>query len=205
MHHQTYDELDWLAFCYVAGELSAKDAETFEARLADDQPAREAVAHAVGIAYTLAAAAREVREQEATADLRGTRRHASSIFGRWVWATVAAAACLAGLWAYRSWWLPVRLSGVSQEVAHKEVPTSSAGTPQQLAVLWNHVREAWTDSSLEKSWPEMVDVVEPYEELSPLPAEDLLAANSPPTWMLAAVRADGDIIGTAGFADPQEN
>lgn len=43
-------ELFWLAFCYVAGELSDIDAEEFEVRLEADQAAREAVAQAVELA-----------------------------------------------------------------------------------------------------------------------------------------------------------
>src|SRR5260221_6300185 len=48
--------LDWLAFCYAAGELQAAEAERFEARLADDQGAREALARAVELTQTVAAA-----------------------------------------------------------------------------------------------------------------------------------------------------
>src|SRR5437773_11933032 len=50
------NELDWLAFCYAAGELDAAEAEAFEARLADEQPAREALACAVELTQTIAAA-----------------------------------------------------------------------------------------------------------------------------------------------------
>jgi ferric-dicitrate binding protein FerR (iron transport regulator) len=42
-----YTDLEWLAFQYVAGDLSEAEREIFEARLADDQLAREAVASAV--------------------------------------------------------------------------------------------------------------------------------------------------------------
>src|SRR5215471_2191078 len=48
--------LDWLAFCYAAGELDPADAELFEARLAEDQSAREALARAVELTQTVAAA-----------------------------------------------------------------------------------------------------------------------------------------------------
>jgi hypothetical protein len=53
---QTPDDLDWLAFCYAAGEMSASDAEAFEARLATDQSAREALARAVELSETVATA-----------------------------------------------------------------------------------------------------------------------------------------------------
>ncbi|HMC10306.1 MAG TPA: hypothetical protein VKH44_03415, partial [Pirellulaceae bacterium] len=50
------NDLDWLAFCYAAGELDSAEAEQFEARLADDQSAREALARAVEFTQTVAAA-----------------------------------------------------------------------------------------------------------------------------------------------------
>jgi len=50
------NELDWLAFCYAAGELDASEAEAFEARLAEEQPLREALARAVELTQTIAAA-----------------------------------------------------------------------------------------------------------------------------------------------------
>ena len=34
----TLSELDWLAFCYVARELSADESKTFEERLATEEP-----------------------------------------------------------------------------------------------------------------------------------------------------------------------
>src|SRR5688572_20635116 len=49
-------ELDWTAFCYLAGELNAQDQSAFELRLADDQAAREALARAVELTQVVAAA-----------------------------------------------------------------------------------------------------------------------------------------------------
>jgi ferric-dicitrate binding protein FerR (iron transport regulator) len=45
----------WQAFLYVSGEMSPAEAEEFEAQLADDQTAREAVADAVQLLATMAA------------------------------------------------------------------------------------------------------------------------------------------------------
>ena len=44
----------WHAFRYIADELSADETEQFEARLADDQVAREAVARAVELSQAIA-------------------------------------------------------------------------------------------------------------------------------------------------------
>ncbi len=47
-------DLSWTAFRYVAGETSSAEADAFEARLADDQAAREAVAAAVELSGAIA-------------------------------------------------------------------------------------------------------------------------------------------------------
>lgn len=46
---QTFEpnDLEWLAFCYVADELDASERESFELRLDQDQEARDAVASVV--------------------------------------------------------------------------------------------------------------------------------------------------------------
>lgn len=56
MADQEQDELDLAAFRYVAGEMTPDEAIGFEVRLADDQPAREAVSRAVALAERLAEA-----------------------------------------------------------------------------------------------------------------------------------------------------
>lgn len=52
----TQNELAWLANCYVAGELSADETVAFEARLANDDAACEAVARAMELNLAIAAA-----------------------------------------------------------------------------------------------------------------------------------------------------
>jgi len=59
------EELDLLAFRYVAGEMPPLEAATFEARLADDQAARLAVSRAVGLSQLLAAATSPAAEPAA--------------------------------------------------------------------------------------------------------------------------------------------
>jgi len=50
------NDLDWLAFRYVAGELPDDEAASFESLLADDQAARDAVVQAVELSQTILAA-----------------------------------------------------------------------------------------------------------------------------------------------------
>ncbi len=51
--NQPDDELLWLAYRFSAGELSAEEVQEFEARLAVDQTAREALVQAVGLTETV--------------------------------------------------------------------------------------------------------------------------------------------------------
>ena len=78
-------ELFWLAYCYVAGELSAAQALEFETRLESDQPAREAVAQAVELSAALQGASESMVELPS-----GDRR--KSIRGGWALAMAASVA-----------------------------------------------------------------------------------------------------------------
>jgi ferric-dicitrate binding protein FerR (iron transport regulator) len=55
------DELDWLAFRYIAGELTRAESEAFEQRLARDHAACEAVARAVTLTSAIVAGRGESR------------------------------------------------------------------------------------------------------------------------------------------------
>ena len=50
------EDLDWLAFCYIADELEPQERDAFELRLAEDQAARDAVVVAMEHAQLLNAA-----------------------------------------------------------------------------------------------------------------------------------------------------
>ena len=78
------NELSWLAFRYIADELSAEQRDTFEQRLAVDQQAREEVARAVEMTQAVAC----VHAQAPAVSLRPRR------WLRPVTWTVAAAAVL---------------------------------------------------------------------------------------------------------------
>jgi anti-sigma-K factor RskA len=51
-----HEDLNWLAFRYVAGELNAAELQAFESQLEDDQSAREAVATACELTSCIATA-----------------------------------------------------------------------------------------------------------------------------------------------------
>ncbi len=204
MQFQPPDDLDWLAFCYIAGELPPNDAEAFETRLADDQAAREAVARAVELTFTLAAGA-EVPQQAKAVAMPAQMQRQTGRGRRWLWSAVAAAACLAVFWSVRWVFAPQPHAGPSEELAGE---VDGVGFPKDLAVLWNHVREEWAGSPLDDSLTEIAgpdEAVEPLEELLPAPADDLLATCDPPAWMLAAVRAGDNLTGPGSSSNVQEN
>lgn len=88
MHNRDQSEILWLAFRYVADELSTDEVTAFEQRLADDQLAREAVAQAT----LLWQAAGMPKHQNVPAERE--RRVWLRPAG---WLTVAIAAAVAGI------------------------------------------------------------------------------------------------------------
>lgn len=91
---ESSNDLDWLAFCYVAGELDESQRVAFEAMLAEDQAARDAVVQAVNLSRSLAATHRVAAIQSAAP---GSRYFGT--VARWV-----ICASLLGLVA-TGWWL----------------------------------------------------------------------------------------------------
>jgi hypothetical protein len=88
------DELDWLAFRYVAGEMTADEEERFEERLARDQLAREAVDHAVELNEAIRLVASESAPVIASRVRHSGSREGRAIRRSMAWGT-AALACLA--------------------------------------------------------------------------------------------------------------
>jgi hypothetical protein len=100
------DELFWRAFCYVNGEQTPDEVHRFEAQLAFDQQAREAVAAVVRLSAAVAVPLSELSTPRTNltpafhagppvphvSAARHLRRLWSSRTG---WATLALAACLA--------------------------------------------------------------------------------------------------------------
>lgn len=68
------DELDWLAFRYVSNELAETECSAFEARLADDLLAQEAVARAVETTHAVVALMDPMEAAPAVAPHRSHRR-----------------------------------------------------------------------------------------------------------------------------------
>jgi ferric-dicitrate binding protein FerR (iron transport regulator) len=94
MQENTFEDLDLLAFRYIADEMTGAEAESFEQRLAADQAACEAVAHAVELAQAVASAPADVIPLPAT---HSSPRHWLRP-ARWVAAAAAIAFGVAGWW-----------------------------------------------------------------------------------------------------------
>lgn len=125
------EELDWLAFRYIAGELSEPEAAEFEERLAVDQAAREAVARSVELTSTLAA----TREESTTVEAgSATSRTWKAVAGRGSlsrsrWGLLASTAALALLTTI-VWWP----SSSRDEVSVTDAETHDA---EQLVAMWS--------------------------------------------------------------------
>src|SRR5437764_4396286 len=127
------NDLDWLAFCYAAGELGSAEAEFFEARLADDQAAREALARAVELTQTVAAAETHCAEETQYGDLVTTASRTNLDWNRrlsWMAVGGLAALLLAMLW-----------SGFVGPTWHTAQRRLTAQSRYQLAMAWNQARD----------------------------------------------------------------
>jgi hypothetical protein len=144
-------DLHWTAFLYLGGDLPPDEATRFEARLADDQGARDALAGAVELAEALAIVGPEFRP----------RRRA---FGRRALVgalATAAAACVA--LAISPWSRPVV----------EDRPDASA-----VAIAWSSLRSGLDAEPAPVASIEDEGEIEPSTD-RPLPSWLLSAASVP--------------------------
>jgi len=161
------DELNWLAFRYVAGELTEEQTESFEARLADDLAACEAVAAMSELAVSAQSAAaveksERVRVAESPHKLRVRIRSWIAIGS-----TVVALGWLFLLSGNRSDRTEIGPAG--------PVTRSDAQTAADLIARWSQSEESEFTSEL--------------PEIAPLDLNGAGDSGRPdiPTWMIAAV------------------
>jgi hypothetical protein len=190
-------ELDWLAFRYIAGELTDGESSEFESRLATDQEACEAVSKAVELAEVTSMANRgplvEVSLPRASNHPDWTRRVA--------WMVCGAAACLVlmviaqhveskGPAAIASGGSKTELVDGQPGAGTPEGRRLSGGSPE-LALAWVQARSSATAIELADASGSPAD--EPGLDVTGL--SEITA----PTWMVAAleglsVRPDADEI-----------
>jgi hypothetical protein len=168
MNTDYINDLDWLAFCYAAGELNDAEVEQFEARLADDQAAREALARAVELTQTVAAAETQIGDLVTPAYRvqHDWRRRVS-------WMAVGGVASLlaALLW-----------SAVAGPTWHNQTwRKTNSGSRSQLAMAWNQTRSDFVEVREAALWSAASDF---DDEGTDLAADEVPEA---PSWMTAAV------------------
>jgi len=138
-----FTETDWVAFEYLTGELSANAVAQFEARLQDDQSARESLARVVQI--TQAVAIIESTVDKATERVASPSRQASSVWAApAVWLSAVALACVVFVLCWNPGTpLPTLNSG------HQPVATNDRGTLDsgELAAHWVD-NGLWDDAGL---------------------------------------------------------
>jgi len=174
-------DLDWLAFCYAAGELDAPGAEQFEARLAADQLAREALARAVELTQTVAAAEHQAHDFVTPgACIPRAKRVATDWNSRLSWMAVGGLASLlvALLWS--------GVVGPTWQTAQRGL---NASAKQHLALAWQETGIEIANVKEAGLWP--------YPRLLGQDDDDALALAETgtdgnelvesPSWMMAAV------------------
>jgi anti-sigma-K factor RskA len=166
----TQSELDWLAFCYAAGDLSGEEAAQFETRLADDQTAREALARAVELSQVVAAV-----EAQSEFLVTPVARIRSDWHTRLSWMAIGGVASLliALLW-----------SGVVGPTWRR----LDAGNRQQLALAWNMTRTEMAEVKEAGVW--LPTVMGEMDDDSVVEASiEEVAVEESPSWLTAAVFA----------------
>jgi hypothetical protein len=175
-------DVDWLAFQYIADELTDDDRTTFEQRLANDDQACEAVARAVKVTQTLVAANTVDHLAETvlvtTAQRAAWWRRASLV-------AMVTTACLALVLVYQGVKLhSARTADDGESVVVASVLNDPAS--QRLAIAWLETRTELPESGL---WSSESSEEQPLPDypLESAGAEEVPPEITAPSWMLAAV------------------
>lgn len=169
------DDLEWLAFQYISGELSLEECHDFEMLLAEDQAARDSVVRAV----RLTQATTLVFNASPGAEIRPARQPAAGRPRKSIYRliAIAAAACLALALVFVPEWSFVRhdLPENGQASSHSEM--------HDLALAWASAREEIPAESRRISDESNVAAAS-------VMATELMDVNEDietPSWMLIAV------------------
>ena len=166
-------DLDWLAFCYAAGELDSAQTELFEARLADDQTAREALARAVELTQTVAAA------ETQCGDFVVPAHRASETWNQrlsWMAIGGVASLLLALLWS--------GFVGPTWHTAQRRLSTASR---YELAMAWNQTRSEFPGVRDAGLWlPLAGNDIDDGTDATEMQTDGEVVTEAP-SWMTAAV------------------
>ena len=177
------DELDWLAFCYAAGELSPQESAQFESRLAADQSARESLARAVELTQTLAATAGwavpsisplAIPSAESTPSVVSAPAASPRFRFSHAWFGVGIAATIL---------LALNLTGILELTLH--APVQKSPRRAQLASAWTETRAQLSSGTDSAFWPALETRTETEDEpLTHLASSEIAEA---PSWLTAAL------------------
>jgi hypothetical protein len=174
MSEKQSEDLDWLAFRYVAAELSGPQLRQFEQRLEHDQAAREAVGRVVEVTCAVRALDEETaprikpRRQPAWPLRRGVR-----------WLAALAAGVALGLLV---WGPSHREPGGLREGGLTNAPPLG-----ELAVVWSTARTDWSPGLEQDGWGESPLEIAGERRLEV--AGDAPAIVDMPDWMIVALVA----------------
>jgi len=181
-------DLNWLAFRYVAGELSAEEEQRFEERLALDQSAREAVEEAVKLIDALHVAAADLPGIAASVPASAPRIRRIALAG-----SVATAVLIGGLvWlAWTQGMLSRSPSNVPIAETHSENRSqrgeNSAGIDGDhlLALTWAKVHNTPADLEAASELPDdSLWSEDPFDMTSETATEE---SHGVPEWLMTAV------------------
>ena len=208
MNKECESQLDWSAFCYAAGEMSPQETTEFEARLSDDQLAREALARVVELTQTVSAAESQIGDTIPGNIVLPPARHTMYWnIGDWnvrvSWMAIGGLATLllALLWS-GSW-------GPALKTAHR---ARQAAGQYELAAAWSQTRDQLSSVKAAGLWPSFSLLHGEGDD--DLPGNDALvdavAVDETPSWMDAAVLGlSGELSdesdGTLGRTERLEN
>jgi hypothetical protein len=165
------NDLHWLAFRYVAGEMTAAEEEHFEQRLADEQGLREAVEQAVELNEA-------IRLVHAEPVPISSRRNRFLLRRPAIWAAGLAASLFLAFGLIWSVYHTSQRPGVSGN--GNEFSNASSATDSEVARAWVELRDRADNEASQPAQPEVV--VE-----SELEMEDVMETEvRVPPWMLAA-------------------
>ena len=175
-------DLDWLAFCYAAGELTPVEAEQFELRLVDDQSIREALARAVELGQTVAAAeggavfCKSNHDSVNSEKVLLASRAGKTWHNRFAWMAIGglASLLLALLWS--------DVIGPSLQTANRNYRVFSQ---RNLAFAWTETRSQLADVREAGYWPTTFSMDSDDEAATIGLFDDTMP--DAPSWMTAAV------------------
>jgi len=171
------NDLDWLAFSYAAGELTPAEAEQFELRLADDQPAREALARAVELCQIVAAAETQ-SDNYVTCAVKPSAKKAHTWNDRLSWMAIGGLASLL---------LGLLWTGVVGPTWHNAQIHSFS--KQNLAFAWTETKHQIATVREAGYWPSVFADADDDNSAGMTLAANVIddSTDDAPSWMTAAL------------------